>query len=97
MSEDKTYLDGKRDGKVEALEGRIDGMDLDIQGLAKSLRDEFVDRIDPISKALLGNGNPDKGLCSRFAALSNTVSNHRWLIRLIVAALIGMAVKVIVF
>ena len=97
MSEDKTYLDGKRDGKVEALEGRIDGMGSDIQGLAKSLRDEFVDRIDPISKALLGNGDPSKGLASRFSALVSTVNTNRWLIGLVLAALVGTIIRVAVF
>jgi len=94
---EKTYEDGKRDGKVEALEERVNGIEVDIQGLAKTLRDEFVERIDPISRALLGNGDPQKGLASRFLVVSNMVKTNRWLIALLLAALVGVSMRVLIF
>jgi len=94
---DKTYLDGVRDGKIEAIEERIGAYEATVQGIGDSLRDEFAKRLDPISVALLGNGDPSKGLASRFSALCSTVNTNRWLLGLVLAALVGTIIRVAVF
>ena len=97
MPDNKTYLDGVRDGKIESIEERLDTYENVIQGVGDSLRAEFAKRLDPISVALLGNGDPSKGLASRFAALVSTVNTNRWLIGLVLAALVGTIIRVAVF
>ena len=90
---DKTYEDGLRDGRVAALEGEVLEIKGDIQGMTNSLRDEFCKRIDPISKALLGNGNPQSGLAYRFTGVAKTAATNRWLIGIMLVAMVGVCVR----
>jgi len=90
---DKTYEDGLRDGKVAGLEGEISEIKKDIQGMTSSLRTEFCRRIDPISQALLGNGNPQNGLAYRFTGVAKTAATNRWLIGIMLVAMIGVCVR----
>jgi len=101
---DKTYLDGVRDGKIESMEERLDNYENVIQGIGDSLRAEFAKRLDPISVALLGNGDPSKGLAFQFPKVAgavdtnrNSISTNRWLIGLVLAAIIGITIRVAVF
>ena len=93
---DKTYEDGLRDGRVAALESEVSEFKADIQGMVCSLRDEFCKRIDPISHALLGNGTPQNGLVTRFADVYRMAATNRWLIGIVLVAIISLGVRMFV-
>jgi len=97
---DKTYENGVRDGRIKAIEDQqIHMQDLVLEtrkemlaavnGLGTSIRNEF----EPMSKALLGNGDAEKGLCTRFAVLSTKVFTNRKLFYLVITLLVASIVK----
>ena len=97
---DKTYENGMRDGRITAVEEqqiRMQDLVLEtrkemieaVNGLGTSIRNEF----EPMSKALLGNGDTEKGLCTRFAVLSAKVFTNRKLFYLVITLLIASIVK----
>jgi len=103
---EKTYEDGVAEGvtrgKLEEIEKRqadveeaLKAIPTTITGLGDSLRQDFNDHLAPISKALLGNGNPKEGLAARFEALSSTVKGNWGLTLLMLTAIIAIAIKIV--
>ena len=104
MPEPKTYEDGLIDGEISALKQRVS----DVEGLGdrferaltefgESLRKEFNDKLDPIGEALLGNGDPKKGLMYKFVeamgdmkVIGDRASWNRKLIYMLLAAIVGL-------
>ena len=105
---DRTYEDGLRDGRIEALEGEVgtlrqemregfEKMGATVSTAVASLGEAIRDEFKPVCEIVRGNGDAKKGLVSRLATLEETVSAHRWLIGMIVVALIGNVVATAVF
>jgi len=73
---ENTYEDGLTEGRLRSLEssyalinGALEKLGDRVTGamndLGRSLREEIAEEVVPIRKAVVGNGDPSRGLCSR--------------------------------
>jgi len=87
--DEKTYDDGLRDGKIEAIEGSLKGLRESMDSMGEALRGEMA----PIRKALVGNGSPKGSLISSCAVLCSKVAFNRLLIVFMLTSIVGLFVS----
>ena len=66
MKDDHGYIEGAQDAKIDALGKRVDELAAAIEKNSTLMRRDFHAMIDPLRKALIGNGS-DGGMLAKVA------------------------------
>jgi len=87
---DRTYTEGKQDAQIDALFEAVNRIERSQERFQKDIQEEIHRAIDPVRKAVLGNGQPRQGLAATVVFHDKII---KWELGLIGSLFIGMIVS----